>query len=670
MYWIAWALIVGATAGGASISGTVILPDGSPAAGAEVFVEPGADAPLLQATADAAGGFRFEEAPAGLAGVFAVATGAAYGGTSITLAPGDAVTGLELRLRAPDEVRGRVVDAQGKAVSGAAIPRIALLGDMKVSIPLDKLAGVGVETPSSGTDGAFAVPRVPDGVPIALKVVHPMYAQEGVPSVEAGAKGVKVTLYPGIVLRGEVRSLQAQTPVANVSVVVKNAQPPHDTATTRTDGAGVFAMRLKPGVYLYQASGPGMRTPNWENLVVRGDTPEVHGTLYVAGVGRLHGQVSDAATEKPVAGARVTLSANNKVAAVVTTGASGAYEFAAAEGENVLILQPPKGYMPPQQNAIRITVAEGADAEAPVFWLAPLPTLEVRVVDDAMNGVTGCVVSVCRPAQFGWLLTDAEGKVRLPVASVPPDGLVVGTVERVDRPEGALFALKAGEPGPANVQLLPLTRVTGRVVDGKGKGVEGAVVGAAFAQESGREDLLFWRTVSRGDGAFSWDSAVPQVPLRCYAISGSAQGASAPFTARADAPVDAGAVALSEGSARGACQVGRKLAWDRNPVVAGSLPDRAERRNRPAVVIYCAASEAAMVAEALSIARGLFPADTLDLAVVSAGPFSGDSHGIPVLTGQAPGPATTYVVDATGAVTLETFGLPPLRAIQAVRGGH
>jgi hypothetical protein len=36
----------------------------------------------------------------------------------------------------------------------------------------------------------------------------------------------------------------------------------------------------------------------------------------------------------------------------------------------------------------------------------------------------------------------------------------------------------------------------------------------------------------------------------------------------------------------------------------------------------------------------------------------------PVLSGRSPGPGTTYLVGPQGAVVLETFGMPPLRALQ------
>jgi len=38
-----------------------------------------------------------------------------------------------------------------------------------------------------------------------------------------------------------------------------------------------------------------------------------------------------------------------------------------------------------------------------------------------------------------------------------------------------------------------------------------------------------------------------------------------------------------------------------------------------------------------------------------------------VLSGRAPGPAATYVLDTDGNVVFETFGLPPLRVLQDVR---
>lgn len=104
----------------ASVSGRVTL-DGKPVAGAKVAVlgEGFFDPPLGKATTDAAGRFRIGGLPDGS---FTVAAGAPASvgesdtgqnnGKNITLAPGEAVEDIELKLRPGGVITGRVTDSE------------------------------------------------------------------------------------------------------------------------------------------------------------------------------------------------------------------------------------------------------------------------------------------------------------------------------------------------------------------------------------------------------------------------------------------------------------------------------------------------------------------------------------------------------------------------------
>jgi len=83
--------------------------------------------------------------------------------------------------------------------------------------------------------------------------------------------------------------------------------------------------------------------------------------------------------------------------------------------------------------------------------------------------------------------------------------------------------------------------------------------------------------------------------------------------------------------------------------------------------MYCSQDDAAMVVEALAVLRTVLGPDAFTVAAVVHGAFNGSAEGAPVLSGRAPGVATTYLLDRAGIVTLETFGMPPLRALQAMR---
>ncbi|MDQ1255485.1 MAG: Carboxypeptidase regulatory-like protein [Candidatus Hydrogenedentes bacterium] len=656
-----------ALAGLSSVSGTVMDEAGAPISGARVFAEPGLGGALLTVEAASDGTFLIGDVPAGGTGVFAVADGYAFGGEHVQTAVDDAVAGLKIRLARPDTVSGKIVDVKGHPVEGARVTRAGLLGASKVGIPLAKLKSFGFQEPVSDAEGRFTLIAMPKGGSVALKVGHPQFAQEGVDNVNVGDQGVKVTLYPGVLVRGSVRSRDASLPVVDAEILFRNAYPPNDTAMTTTDHAGEFVLRLKPGKYLYQAAGVAYRTPGWRELAVTGDSPVQPVELTVAGVGTVAGKIGDAVSGKPVSGARVVIEANGSISSVVRTGANGTFEAAATEGENVVRIESVPGYRPPELKALRVQVREGERADLPEFWLAPLPTYTVQVVDEDMVPAPGVVVSVLRPAQFGWRVTGPEGRVPLHFATLPADGVIVGMAEHPKEPLGAIFALHAENIGEAKVQLLQLGSVHGQAISTETRGIEGATIGAVFTEDLVPEPLWLWRTLAGGDGAFEWPAIVPLVPQQCRAVAGvNTSGESMPFNLEPGGSKDLGGIVVANG-VRGASMKGRSLEWHENPVLAGQVPEKKERKNRPAWVMYCNADEAGVLLEGIAEAQRVLGCAELLCALVVKGSYTPEGlPQIPILAGQAPASATTYLIGRDGKVTLETFGMPPLRALQTL----
>ena len=663
--WLLAQTLLGITA----ITGTVQGPEGA-AANVRVFLEPGLGGAVRTARTDERGRFRFDGVAPGPAGVFAYAPGYGYAGAHRNVAVADDPEPLTLRLRTAGEVAGTVVDFRGEPVSGARIARIALLGAAPVGIPLDKLEGQGIATPTTGTDGRFSIPNLPAGGDVAIKVAHPGFAQQAVEDVTVGATGLRVVMYPGEMVRGEVLSRDSGLPVSNASVILRSAQPPHDSVVTQTDARGEFGVRLRPGIYLYQTVGASVRSPGWAQLTVPGDGVVPPVTLRVAGIGTLRGRVRDAITGAPVAGARLSLETFDNVADVARTGATGQFVFQVAEGPNSVKLEGAPGYRPPEQVRVRMEVPAGETVEMPDFWLAPIPDFEVTVLDGAGDPAPGVLVSVLRPASFGWRRTDAEGQTTLAVGTMPPSGRVIAMAEHPTRAEGALFSLSSEDAGGARVQLLPLATLRGEVENGSGRGVEGVVVGALFDGESIEEDsgerpTLLWRTVSRRGGAFAWPAVVPGVPLRVAAQAGEATATSVPVNAQPGGTATAGKVVLS-GAERGKSLTGDRIDWAALPVQCGPPTGPLTERRPPILLVYAEPAAAAAVHESLETAQDALSGMDLAIVLVVDGAYDCADARLPVLRGTAPGLATVYLLDREGRVALETFGLPPLRALQGL----
>lgn len=674
--WVMLFTFAGMSTHAATLTGRVTGPGGSPVGGARVFVEQDLGGAVRETRADGQGAFRFDDVSAGSIGVFAIADGYAFGGLSIVVGASDAASDLTIGLRPPDSVSGRIVDMGGDPLAGAQIVRVALLDEprpanphatAKVGIPLTKLAPMGFAVPVSDAKGEFRAPLLPRGTRVALKIAHPGQAQEGVDDVAVGSGDVRVTMQPGVIVRGNVVSRRHRAPVANADIVFRNAQPPRETTVSKTDGQGEFALRLKPGIYVYQASSAELRSPGWQELLVTGAQSVQQVQLYVSGTAVVRGKVCDAVTGNPIAGARLVLEAFGNPAAGARTNAAGEYTLPALEGENTVTLESAAGYLPPTRPARSVALEEGETFQMPTFWLAPIPSYDVVVVDAEMRPVSGVVVSLLRPAQFGWRVTDAEGRVSLSFGALPPDGAVVGLAEHPTRDETAVFAIKASEDdAPAMVQLLPAGRVTGRVAGTDAKGIAGAMVGAVFAHDAHDSPLMLWRAVADREGRFALAGVTPGVMLRCAAHTEEGPpGASAPFHLANGETKDIGDLVVSGGGARRGSMRGAPLPWG-DWRAAGGGPAREPAKGRRTVALFCRADEAAMVVEGLTHAQRVVGESGPRFVAVAEGAAPPGAD-IPVFEGKAPGLATTYVLDEEGRVVYETFGLPPLCVLREAR---
>jgi len=644
----------------ATVSGTVVDAAGSAVAHAQVFLEPSLGAPLEATQADANGRYQLPVQGPATVGIFAYAEDHAFGGVTRTLAIDEVLEGVTLRLGRPASVSGRVRSAvRGEALEGAQIIGVALLGSEKVSIHFPKLRNHGFQIPASREGGQFTVGNLPSGVPLALKVTHPAHAQEGVTDVTAGGAAVEVQMYPGVTLRGEAVTRIQRDPVANVIISFANAQPPHDTALAQTDSQGSFALRLKPGVYLYRAESARYRSPSWRRLTLRGDTSMQRATLYVSEVAAITGVIRDAVTEAPIEGARLTLRADGTIAGTTTTGPTGRYHFDAAAGTNELILETAPGYRPPERSAQTITVSEGQDFQMPAMWLAPIAPLSVTFVMPSGEPAPGVTARILEPVQVGWHIAGANGQAELRVSTLPPSGNILAVAEQPGTTHAALFSLSSTEGG-GRVEMLPCEPVTGRVVNERGAPLEAAAVALLMASPNQDEPHVLWRTLTGKDGHFRIERGLPGAALRCIAFAGENAGGE-PRTGESESFVleqgegrNVGNIVVTGGRS-GTSMLGKRISWRGLPQLCGEAPEAAAD-SRPVVLTYSGAGEAPFVRDRLAADYAAWTAAGHAVVLVVDGDTACGSAPFPIFQGKAPGAATTYLLDSRGRVTAETMG--------------
>jgi len=635
--------------------------------GARVFLESGLDGPLTAVETNAAGEFVLEDVIPGLSGVFAHAPGLAIDGRGINLALDEDLRGLDIRLGKPGIVSGTISSDNDRPLDGARITRAVILGSSQVGIPFAKLGPYGITEPQSDESGSFTVRSLPRGAEVGLKVAHPSYAQGVVGGVRVDGRNVSVTLTPGILLTGSVLARGRDVPIGNAMIEFRSAQPPYDTVLTTSRGDGSYAVRLRPGEWDYQAKGFSFRSPTRQRVVLDAKFPAQSMPLHVAGTGTIRGFVKDAKSGEPVANAHVLLTANGVPAAKTTTGPTGAYEFTATEGDNVVQLGLAPGYLLPPEPAQPAFLKAGITIDLLTFWVAPLPRYSLEVVDAKEDAIAGAVVRVLEPPQFGWYETNADGLVELSFATLPANGTVVGMVEHPSRPEGALFAITRDRSDDAIVQLQPLATLQGTVQNEKGAGIEGALVEASTTLQDLERTIPLWRLFTGDRGAWAWPATVPHVPVYCEAIAldenGVPTGQSDPVTSLPANPASITLNPLIIAEAKsGKTLLGRAYEWQKLPRLCGALPSNASRS--PAIVVHAPAAQYSVFGESLTQVQRILQPQGVVVVLVVDGEVSCAEGPLPVLRGTPPAHGTVCVTDAHSNVVFQGFDLPPLALLQ------
>lgn len=649
-----------------SISGTVMDERGSPVPGAAVFLEQGIEGPVQTTRADQSGDYRFDEVAPGVVGVFARQDGYAWGGSSVSLGLGQSADNVDLRLRAPGKLSGRAM-AGKSGVQGVRVTRVALLTESPVSVPFSKLRGFGISEPVTDSNGEYTIDGLPTGATVAVKLAHPSFAQARIDEARVGSTTADVALFEGVLVSGRVLAAGTQRPVAEAVVSIRNANPPHDTAIAVTDGQGNFGVRLLPGAYMYKAGGAQFESAGWRALELTGQVPVKQLSLVVAGTGEIRGKVLDAKSGGAIEGARLFLSTSGAPAEMARTGPTGEYKINVMAGENTIRIEPAPGYLPPTTPGTQFVIKEGESLELPAFWLAPLPRYTLSVVNENEEPVPGAVIRLLRPAQFGWQIADGEGVVRLEFLNLPRDGRVVGLVEHPTQETAAMFSIGPENSENAVVELMPLAKASGRVVNESGQPIEGAVVDGRLLDESFDDPILIWRTVTNASGEYNAPIVPAQVAhiVAAYTVNEwgvmDAQGSPETFVATEATNVPVPDISLNTSSG-GKSLFGERLRWASGRHHCGPASP-GNRDAGAAIVQYCRATEAEAAIAGLEAVAEIF-GDRFRYAVIVDGEIECSADRVHVFVGKAPATASTYVIDEAGEVVLETFGLPPLRALR------
>jgi hypothetical protein len=284
---------------GRTLRGHVRDEDGAPVAEAAFTVD-ALPWPGRSAASDPEGAFELARVPADAPALVVTARGFVTARVPLPSRAGDGPETFTITLQRAPELRGSVVDPEGRPVASALV-----------------LACDGKDGGRAVTDeaGAFRLPASSEGCQVVAQ--HDEFAPSE-PAVARAERGFVLRLGAGGAIAGVVVD-EAGAPVPAFDLGVESFTPAtgEHSFSIRSgpsrpfqDPAGAFALdRLAPGSYVLTATTDGKPPARSASVDVTPGRPTAGVRIVMAAGGTVEGRVFDEAKHAPVAGARVAFDA-------------------------------------------------------------------------------------------------------------------------------------------------------------------------------------------------------------------------------------------------------------------------------------------------------------------------------------------------------------------------
>jgi protocatechuate 3,4-dioxygenase beta subunit len=430
----------------------------------------------------------------------------------LKLVPGEKKSNVLITVPRGLAVTGRVIDGNGRPLSGAKVTASEASGDPGMMIRRQiAIGGPRNEEPvvESGSDGTFTMNLKEGSYDLVFK--REGYAGKSVRAhrVARDSEPLEVTLAPGAEITGRVT--RAGNGIEGVRVFAFSQLIGDSNAST--DALGYFTLSdLAPGSYMVAFNKPeeGIR----ENRNATAPTRDL--VVELPQGGRITGRVIDKATRKPVTAFQAGVTMSRSGGGMVIAMPPAMREFTSDDGtftlENVApgsaeVNVTAPGYV--RGRASGLTVEDGktlADIEVSLDTGARLTG---RVTDSAGSAVADARVSVATSGR-----NPAAAMMRGAGSSATTDGngdyvlesVEAGSIELVAEHQQYVTSRKtvevSGKEARADFRLDSGLRVAGQVVDENGAPVAEAFVNSNSAAGTGSNRS----TRTDANGNFSFES--------------------------------------------------------------------------------------------------------------------------------------------------------------------
>ncbi|HEY3397622.1 MAG TPA: hypothetical protein VGM19_08190 [Armatimonadota bacterium] len=418
-----------------TVTGKVLLPDGSPAAGARVGLDAysyGAAA-WVETTAGPDGGFRLTVTPAPMTTALTLlALQSGYAPDWADVAAGDSVT---LRLGDdPTTYQGRVCDAEAHPLPGADVEVTALGRLPWYGAQVARLGGSRALHAAGDDQGRFSLPDLPAGCDLTLTISAPGHARVSRFAHVSGASAPTI-LPPEASLSGRV--LRAGQPVPGVTVRLRAVLM--EPTQTVTDAQGAYRLDRIGAVnwpLTVQNLPAGWIAPSLRTPPVPPGTALTGQDFALLPAALLRGKVTDAATGQPLGGAGVYANwpaeqGQPPSGASAVTAADGTYEMWVRPGRLQASVFSAGTTPWVEVGAVKgqqLDVKEGETREGVDFALPAPPSLRGRLERPDGTPAPGLEVRVASMQRYTTATeafvarTDAQGAWQLPFPTGGPYG--------------------------------------------------------------------------------------------------------------------------------------------------------------------------------------------------------------------------------------------------------
>ncbi len=325
----------------------------------------------------------------------------------VTLAEEDTATAVDFTLEMGGAISGSVMTADGVTPLAGAI--------VKAFLPENLRTDARAITDADGTyiiaglvSGDYLVSASLKGYSSEyyLDAVRPDAATKVTVTQPLTSENINFSLAMKSAITGVIRDAVSGEPVTRAVVTayaVSSTGPKHQPRSVqdRSDSTGAFLLSLQPGNYYVKVEAKGYAAEWYENALEQKTATKIEVTennhtlinVDLGKLGQLSGMVTDASTNLPIAGARVSVYSERKGSRrhfEARSDSEGVYQFSALPAGDYLVVAEARDYLPEfwqeadsVSKATRVTVADGIVLDTIHFTLTTGGSISGLVTDAA-----------------------------------------------------------------------------------------------------------------------------------------------------------------------------------------------------------------------------------------------------------------------------------------------